>query len=79
MAKAAKKPPTKTEVLNSIAEATDLTKKQVGAVFDEEVKFLLVVVHGRRLVDASAAHKTNCRPAGVAKSRNNRHDSLVGG
>ena len=44
MAKAAankKKPPTKTEVMNSIAEATDLTKKQVGAVMDslsEEIR-----------------------------------------
>jgi nucleoid DNA-binding protein len=27
-----KKPPTKTEVLNAIAEATDLTKKDVAAV-----------------------------------------------
>ncbi len=36
MAKAAKakKPPTKTEILTSIAEATDLTKKDVAAVFD---------------------------------------------
>jgi nucleoid DNA-binding protein len=35
MAKAApKKAPTKTEVYASIAEATDLTKKQVAAVFD---------------------------------------------
>ncbi len=42
MAKSAgKKAPTKTEVLNSIAEATELSKKQVGAVFDalaEEIK-----------------------------------------
>jgi len=41
MAKAAKKAPTKTEVLQSIAEATDLTKKQVAAVLDaltEEVR-----------------------------------------
>ena len=30
----AKKPPTKTEILNSIAESTELTKKEVGAVFD---------------------------------------------
>ncbi|NIP85483.1 MAG: DNA-binding protein [Planctomycetales bacterium] len=29
-----KKPPTKTEVLNSIAEATDLSKKDVAAVMD---------------------------------------------
>ena len=29
-----KKPPTKTEILTRIAEATDLTKKQVAAVFD---------------------------------------------
>jgi len=36
MAKAAKvkKPPTKTEILNNIANATDLSKKQVQAVFD---------------------------------------------
>ena len=35
MAKAtAKKPPTKTEIISNIAEATDLTKKQVGAVFE---------------------------------------------
>ena len=34
MAKAAtKKAPTKTEVLNGIAEATDLSKKDVSAVF----------------------------------------------
>ena len=42
MAKAAaKKPPTKTEVLNNIAEATDLNKKQVAAVLDalsDEIK-----------------------------------------
>lgn len=34
MAKAAPKPPTKTEVHASIAEATGLTKKEVSAVFD---------------------------------------------
>ena len=34
MAKAAKKAPTKTEILQSIATATDLTKKQVAAVLD---------------------------------------------
>lgn len=34
MAKAAKKAPTKTEVLTNIANATDLTKKDVAAVFD---------------------------------------------
>jgi len=34
MAKAAKKPPTKTEILANIADATDLSKKQVAAVFD---------------------------------------------
>ena len=44
MAKAAapkKKPPTKTEIMNSIAEATDLSKKQVGAVIEalsEEIR-----------------------------------------
>jgi len=34
MAKAAKKPPTKTEIVSNIADATDLTKKEVAAVFD---------------------------------------------
>ena len=34
MAKAAHKPPTKTQVLTNIAEATGLTKKDVAAVFD---------------------------------------------
>ncbi len=36
MAKAAKpkKPPTKTEILTNIANATDLSKKDVAAVFD---------------------------------------------
>ncbi len=34
MAKAAKKPPTKTEILTNIAAATDLSKKEVAAVFD---------------------------------------------
>ena len=34
MAKAAPKPPTKTEIFANIAEATDLNKKQVAAVFD---------------------------------------------
>jgi nucleoid DNA-binding protein len=34
MAKAAKKPPTKTEILTNIANATDLTKKDVANVFD---------------------------------------------
>ena len=34
MAKAAGKPPTKTEVFANIAGTTDLTKKQVSAVFD---------------------------------------------
>jgi len=34
MAKAAPKPPSKTEVYANIAEATDLSKKQVAAVFD---------------------------------------------
>ena len=31
---AAKKPPTKTEIMNNIAEATGLSKKDVAAVFD---------------------------------------------
>jgi nucleoid DNA-binding protein len=34
MAKAAKKAPSKTEILQSIATATDLNKKQVAAVLD---------------------------------------------
>lgn len=34
MAKAAKKAPTKTEILNSLAEQTELSKKEVGAVLD---------------------------------------------
>ncbi len=34
MAKAAGKPPTKTEVYANIAEETGLSKKDVGAVFD---------------------------------------------
>jgi len=34
MAKAAPKPPTKTEIFGNIAEATDLSKKQIAAVFD---------------------------------------------
>ncbi|NQU23230.1 MAG: HU family DNA-binding protein [Candidatus Nealsonbacteria bacterium] len=41
MAKAAKKPPTKTEILNNLAAATDLTKKQVAAVLEalaDEIK-----------------------------------------
>ncbi len=33
MAKAPKKPPTKTEIFTNIAEATDLSRKQVNAVF----------------------------------------------
>ena len=34
MAKAAPKPPTKTEIFGNIAEATDLSKKDVSAVFE---------------------------------------------
>lgn len=34
MAKAPAKPPTKTEIISHIAEATDLSRKQVTAVFD---------------------------------------------
>ena len=34
MAKAAVKPPTKSEIFANIAEATELNKKQVAAVFD---------------------------------------------
>lgn len=32
---AVKKPPTKSEIYSSIADATELSRKQVGAVFDE--------------------------------------------
>ena len=41
MAKVAKKAPTKTEILQNIASATDLNKKQVAAVFEaltEEIR-----------------------------------------
>jgi len=41
MAKAAKKAPTKTEILQNVANATDLTKKQVAAVLEaltEEIR-----------------------------------------
>ena len=38
MAKAAKKPPTKTEILTNIATATDLTKKQVADVMEALAK-----------------------------------------
>ncbi len=41
MAKVAKKAPTKTEILQNVANATDLTKKQVSAVLEaltEEVR-----------------------------------------
>jgi len=34
MASVAPKPPTKTEILNNLAEATNLTKKEVAAVLD---------------------------------------------
>ncbi len=34
MAKAVKKPPTKTQILANIADATGLTKKEVAGVFD---------------------------------------------
>ena len=34
MAKAAAKPPTKTEIINNIAEAAGLSKKQVTTVFE---------------------------------------------
>ncbi len=34
MAKAAAKPPTKTEIISNIAETVDLSKKQVSAVFE---------------------------------------------
>ena len=32
---AAKKPPTKTEILNSLAESSGLSKKEVGGVLDD--------------------------------------------
>jgi nucleoid DNA-binding protein len=41
MAKAKKKPPTKTEIMSSIADATGLSKKDVALVFDalsDEIK-----------------------------------------
>ena len=38
MAKAAKKAPTKTEILQNIANATDLTRKQVAAVLEAMTK-----------------------------------------
>ncbi len=41
MAKATKKAPTKTEILNNIAEATELSKKDVAAVLEaltEEIR-----------------------------------------
>ena len=38
MAKAAKKAPTKTEILQNIANATNLTRKQVAAVMEELTK-----------------------------------------
>jgi nucleoid DNA-binding protein len=38
MAKAAKKPPTKTEILTNIANATDLTKRQVNDVMEALAK-----------------------------------------
>jgi nucleoid DNA-binding protein len=38
MAKAAKKAPTKSEIMQNIANATDLSKKQVAAVFDALTK-----------------------------------------
>ena len=34
MANAANKPPTKTEILTNMAEATDLSKKEIAAVLD---------------------------------------------
>lgn len=34
MAKAAGKPPTKTEIFSNIAESTELSKKQIAAVFE---------------------------------------------
>ena len=41
MAKAAKKPLTKTEILTNVAESTGLTKKEIASVFDalaDEIK-----------------------------------------
>ena len=47
MAKAAPKPPTKTEIYASIADSTGLTKKQVGEVFDSLEKLIQKSLTGR--------------------------------
>ena len=77
MAKAAaKKPPTKTEILANIAEATGLTKKDVAAVFDAlsaEIKKALrpkdgaftipgLVKIGKKKVDKKPAEKNVRNP-----------------
>ncbi|MEX2168679.1 MAG: HU family DNA-binding protein [Pirellulales bacterium] len=47
MAKATAKPLSKTEVLTNIADATGLTKKQVGSVFDALTEQIKKSVTGR--------------------------------
>jgi nucleoid DNA-binding protein len=47
MAKTGKKAPTKTEVTQSIATATDLTKKQVAAVLDALTKEIAKALSNR--------------------------------
>ena len=76
MAKAAKKAPTKTQVLANIAEATGLTKKDVAKVFDaltDEVRKALkpkdggftipgLVKIGKKKVKAKPAEKNVRNP-----------------
>jgi nucleoid DNA-binding protein len=76
MAKAAKKAPTKTQIITSIAEATGLTKKDVAAVFEAmatEVKKALkpkdgaftipgLVKIGKKRVKAKPAQKNVRNP-----------------
>ena len=58
MAKAPTKPPTKTEIIASIAEASDLSKKQVSVVFEHwrprsrrrSVARWCRTIHGSRIV-----------------------------
>ena len=47
MAKAAPKPPTKTEIYASIADSTGLTKKQVGEVFESLEELIQKSLTGR--------------------------------
>ena len=76
MAKAAKKAPTKTQIITSIAEATGLTKKDVAAVFEamaDEIKKALkpkdgaftipgLVKIGKKRVKAKPAQKNVRNP-----------------